>query len=216
MRPAEEHPAARVRVKICGITRPADALAAACLGADAIGLVFYTGSPRAISIDRARDIVAVLPPFVSKVGLFVNARPEEINAALENVALDILQFHGDESPDQCRGYSKPYIKAVRMRKSVDLESFPDRFSDAMAFLLDAHVAGIRGGTGQTFDWSRIPAGLAKPIILAGGLTSENVAEAIRRVSPYAVDVSGGVESGKGIKDPAKIAEFIREVRNAQS
>ncbi|MBI4006576.1 MAG: phosphoribosylanthranilate isomerase [Gammaproteobacteria bacterium] len=212
----ETTPTARVRIKICGITRPEDAVAAAHLGADAIGLVFYADSPRAVTIDIARKITSVLPPFVSKVGLFVNASPEEINKILENVTLDFLQFHGDENPEQCRYYSKPYIKAVRMQNAVDLNKITDCYSDAIALLLDTYVEGIRGGTGETFDWTRIPADLGKPVILAGGLTAGNVAHAIRQVSPYAVDVSGGVESNKGIKDAGKMAEFIREVRRAQN
>ncbi|MBM2830646.1 MAG: N-(5'-phosphoribosyl)anthranilate isomerase [Gammaproteobacteria bacterium] len=205
---------ARVRIKICGITRPEDALAAARLGADAIGLVFFAGSPRAVSVNIAREITSVLPPFVSKVGLFVNAAPGEIKAILEDVTLDILQFHGDEDPGQCGRYSKPYIKTVRMQKTVDLNHIATRYSDAAALLLDTYVEGVRGGTGETFDWARIPADISKPVILAGGLTADNVAAAIQQVSPYAVDVSGGVESNKGIKDARKMAEFIQEVRRA--
>lgn len=206
---------ARVRIKICGITRPQDALAAAYSGADAIGLVFYPDSPRAVTIDMARAITAVLPPFISKTGLFVNATPDEITRVLENVTLDILQFHGDELPDQCSGYPKPFIKAIRMQDNVDLDNATRYYAGASALLVDTFVEGLPGGTGQVFDWSRIPANSAKPLILAGGLTPGNVADAVRKVRPYAVDVSGGVESAKGIKDAGKIAEFIREVRNAE-
>lgn len=206
---------ARVRVKICGITRPQDALAAACSGADAIGLVFYPDSPRAVTIETAKAIIKVLPPFITKTGLFVNATPGEINRVLENVALDVLQFHGDEAPEQCLNFRKPFIKAVRMQDNVDLYAVAISYADASALLLDTFVKGVHGGTGLVFDWSRIPADTGKPLILAGGLTPANVADAVRQVRPYAVDVSGGVESAKGIKDAKKIAEFIREVRNAE-
>lgn len=205
----------RVRVKICGITRPQDALAAARLGADAIGLVFYPDSPRAVTIETAKAIIKVLPPFITKTGLFVNATPDEIHKVLDAIDLDVLQFHGNEEPEQCAGYPKPFIKAVRMQDNVDLNTAARRYADASALLLDTYVEGLHGGTGQVFDWSRIPANTNKPLILAGGLTPANVAAAIRQVRPYAVDVSGGVESAKGIKDAGKITEFIREVRNAE-
>ena len=205
----------RVRIKICGVTRQKDALTAARLGADAVGLVFFAGSPRAVSVDIAREITSALPPFVSKVGLFVNASPEEISTILKDVTLDFLQFHGDEDPEQCRRYSKPYIKAVKMQKSVNLNHIATYYADAAALLLDTYMEGVQGGTGKTFDWTKIPADIGKPVILAGGLTAANVAGAIQQVSPYAVDVSSGVESGKGVKDAGKMAEFIREVRRAQ-
>ena len=203
-------------MKICGITRPRDALAAAHLGADAIGLVFYPESPRAIDIDTARRIVAVLPPFVSKVGLFVNAQEDDINAVLQAVTLDVLQFHGEEAPDLCNSFSRPFIKAVRMQDNIDLKSLAQRYAAASALLLDTYVEGVQGGTGMSFDWSIIPADTGKPLILAGGLTASNVLAAIKQVKPYAVDVSGGVELDKGIKDSDKIAEFIQEVRNAEN
>jgi phosphoribosylanthranilate isomerase len=206
----------RVRIKICGITRPQDALAAAYLGADAVGLVFFPSSPRAVTIESAKAIINILPPFVCKVGLFVNPEPVEISRILKEVTLDLLQFHGDEKPEQCTGYSKPFIKAVRMQDNVDLNAVANRYADAGALLLDSFVEGLHGGTGQVFDWSRIPANPGKPLILAGGLTPANVATAINNVRPYAVDVSGGVESAKGIKDAQKIAEFIKEVRNAEN
>lgn len=206
----------QVRIKICGITRLEDALLAVRLGVDAIGLVFYPDSPRFVSVDTARRITSILPPFVSKVGLFVNADNTVIENVLQAVMLDVLQFHGEEPPAECGRYSKPYIKAVRMHDSVDIHREVRRYSGAAALLLDTYVAHQRGGTGETFDWSRIPANTGKPIILAGGLTARNVANAIRQTLPYAVDVSGGVESGKGIKDERKMAEFIHEVRYAES
>lgn len=206
----------RVRVKICGITNLADAVNAAAMGADAIGLVFYADSPRNVDIDTAREIIAALPPFVTTVGLFVDPTPDHINSVLDEVSLDLLQFHGDETPEQCRRFSKPYIKAVRMRDNIILSELIKRYSDASALLLDAHVEGMVGGTGQQFEWDLIPYQLDKPIILAGGLDPVNVAAAIRQVQPYAVDVSGGVESVKGVKDRNKIAAFISEVARADS
>lgn len=206
----------RTRVKICGITRPEDALAAARAGADAIGLVFYPPSPRAVTRERAREIVQVLPPFVSVVGLFVNAQPAEVRAALAALPIDLLQFHGDEAPEECRIYGRPYIKAVAMAPGVDLQAAARRYVDAAGLLLDTHREGVRGGTGEAFDWSQIPPGLDRPIILAGGLTLENVAAAVQRVRPYAVDVSSGVEVSKGIKDAARIEAFIRGVNSVDS
>lgn len=206
----------RTRIKICGITRPGDGLAAARAGADAIGLVFYSKSPRAVTMEQAREIVRVVPPFVSVVGLFVNAQPAEIRAVLEAVPLDLLQFHGDEPPEACRGYGRPYVKAVSMAPGVDVADCARRYADAAGLLLDTHREGIPGGTGEAFDWARIPPGLDKPIILAGGLTSENVIEAVQRVRPYAVDVSSGVESAKGIKDAARIEAFIRGVNSVDT
>ena len=204
----------RVRVKICGITRLEDAVAAAASGADAIGLVFYPGSPRCIDTDTAAAIISVLPPFISKVGLFVNQNASEIESILRQVSLDYLQFHGEESPDECGRYNKPYIKSMRMEEKIRLTAEVKKYHGSSSLLLDAHVTGMAGGTGQTFDWSRIPASLNKPIILAGGLTPGNVKTAITSVRPYGVDVSSGVEKSKGIKDPEKIASFIREVLTA--
>lgn len=203
-----------VRCKICGITRIEDALAAAEAGADAIGLVFYARSPRAVDVRQARSIIAALPPFVSTVGLFVDATRCEINEILDAVPLDLLQFHGDESPEQCEGYHRPYVKALRVRSSDQIAQAVTTYRGASGLLLDAFVPGVPGGTGERFDWSLIPAGLSKPLILAGGLTPDNVASAIHRVRPYAVDVSGGVEAAKGIKDVDKVRAFIREVRLA--
>lgn len=205
----------RTRVKVCGITRVEDAISAVESGADAIGFVFFEESPRYINQEKAAEIVKVLPPFVSKVALFVNALETEIRSVLDTVSMDLLQFHGEESPEECRRYSKAYIKAVRMHDDIDLIQLSDDYADASALLLDSFVEGIQGGTGQRFDWSRVPADLNKQIILAGGLTVKNVAAAIHEVSPYAVDVSGGVEIGKGIKDAVMIEEFIQEVMHAK-
>lgn len=203
-----------VRSKICGITRIEDALAAADAGADAIGLVFYAKSPRAVDVHQARAIIAALPPFVSTVGLFVNASRCELNEILEAVPLDLLQFHGDETPSDCVGFNRPYIKALRVRPGDDLEAACQHYASSSGILLDTFVAGVPGGTGEAFDWSLVPAQLSKPIILAGGLSADNVAQAIAQVQPYAVDVSGGVEQAKGIKDAARIEAFMRAVRQA--
>ena len=205
----------RTRVKVCGITRVEDGLNAAESGADAIGFVFYDKSPRYINVKKAAKIAKSLPPFISIVALFVNATDEEIRSVLDTVPVDILQFHGEESPEACQGYDRPYIKAIRMRDDVDLLKLSHDYADASALLLDSFVEGIQGGTGQKFDWSRVPSDIGKPIILAGGLTAGNVADAISIVSPFAVDVSGGVEIEKGIKDAAKIEEFIQEVLHAK-
>ena len=201
-----------VRSKICGITRIEDALVAAEAGADAIGLVFYDKSPRAVDVRQARAILAALPPFVTSVGLFVNASRCFIGEVLDAVPLDVLQFHGDETPEQCEGHGRPWFKALRVRPGDDLHAEARRFAGARAILLDAYVPGVPGGTGERFDWSLIPTDLPMPLILAGGLTPDNVTEAIASVRPYGVDVSGGVEAAKGIKDAAKVAAFIRRVR----
>lgn len=201
-----------VRSKICGITRIEDALVAAEAGADAIGLVFYDKSPRAVDVRQARAILAALPPFVTSVGLFVNASRCFIGEVLDAVPLDVLQFHGDETPEQCEGHGRPWFKALRVRPGDDLHAEARRFAGARAILLDAYVPGVPGGTGERFDWSLIPADLPMPLVLAGGLTPDNVTEAIASVRPYGVDVSGGVEAAKGIKDAAKVAAFIRRVR----
>jgi phosphoribosylanthranilate isomerase len=203
-----------VRSKICGITRIEDALSAAEAGADAIGLVFYAKSPRAVSVQQARAIIAALPPFVTTVGLFVDASRQELDEILAAVPLDLLQFHGDESPAFCEVLQRPYIKALRVKPGDDLAAQVAAYGQASGVLLDTYVPGIPGGTGEAFDWSLVPQGLSKPIILAGGLVAENVAAAIRQVRPYAVDVSGGVEAGKGIKDAEKIRAFMRAVKTA--
>ncbi len=201
-------------VKICGITRVEDALAAAHAGAHAIGLIFAAESPRRVSIAIARNIVAALPPFVTPVALFVDPRPEEVEQVLEEIGPRLLQFHGDEAPDFCVRFGVPYIKAARVGQGVDLLQCAGRHRAAKGLLLDAFVEGSRGGTGSTFDWSLIPAKLPLPLILAGGLDPCNVGDAVRRVRPWAVDVSSGVEAAIGKKDAAKIAAFIRGVRDA--
>lgn len=201
-----------MRSKICGITRVEDALAAVHAGADAIGLVFYPKSPRAVSLVQAQAIVRALPPFVTTVGLFVNKPRAELNALLAQIPLDVLQFHGDETPEDCSGHGRPWFKAVRVQAETDLLAQMQVYQEAQAILLDTFVAGQPGGTGQIFDWSLIPKHLPKPIILAGGLTADNVRQAIAEVQPYAVDVSGGVEHSKGIKDPEKMRAFIAQVR----
>ncbi|MEQ7919087.1 phosphoribosylanthranilate isomerase [Xanthomonas sp. WHRI 1810A] len=203
-----------VRSKICGITRIEDALAAVEAGADAIGFVFYPKSPRAVTVQQARAIIAALPPFISTVGLFVNASACELNETLDAVPLDLLQFHGDETPEQCEGFHRPFIKALRVKAGDDIAAACRLYSGASGILLDTYVAGVPGGTGETFDWALIPKQLSKPIILAGGLTSANVAQAIAQVQPYAVDVSGGVEKSKGIKDHDKIRAFMSAVHGA--
>ncbi|MEO8343463.1 MAG: phosphoribosylanthranilate isomerase [Gallionella sp.] len=201
------------RIKICGITRVEDAMAAAHSGADAIGLVFYERSPRHVSIAQATQLADAVPPFVAIVGLFVNAEAVFVHEVLANVPLDLLQFHGDESPEYCAQFHRPYIKAIRVKAGVDLLQCAARFHTAKGLLLDAHVEGIVGGTGATFDWALIPKHLPLPVILSGGLNTKNVAAAIKQARPYAVDVSSGVEASKGIKDAAKIAAFINEVKN---
>lgn len=203
-----------VRSKICGITRIEDALAAVDAGADAIGFVFYAKSPRAVSVEQARAITAALPPFITTVGLFVNISRCELTEILEIVPLDLLQFHGDETPEDCDGYHRPYIKALRVQAGDDIAASCRAYSRASGILLDTYVAGVPGGTGEAFDWSLIPQTLSKPIILAGGLTPDNVAQAIAQVRPYAVDVSGGVEMSKGIKDHDKIRAFMHAVRGS--
>jgi len=201
----------RVRVKICGITSVEDALTAVANGADAIGLVFYAPSPRNVNVENAAEIANAIPAFVSVVGLFVNAEPDFVRNVASRVKLDLLQFHGDESPEQCASYGLPFIKAIRVKPDTNLVQCAKDFSASKALLLDTYTEGVAGGTGHTFDWGLIPAQLAKPVILAGGLNAGNVAQAIASVHPYAVDVSGGVEISKGIKDAAKIAAFMQQV-----
>ncbi len=204
-----------VRSKICGITRIEDALAAVEAGADAIGLVFYGKSPRAVSIEQAAAILQALPPFVTSVGLFVDMPRDELQQLLQRLPLDLLQFHGDESPADCEGHGRPYIKALRVRPGEDVAAAMAPYAGARGILLDTFVEGVPGGTGASFDWSLVPENAAKPIILAGGLDAGNVATAIRQVRPHAVDVSGGVEASKGIKDAGKIRAFVRAVRDAR-
>ena len=199
----------RTRVKICGITRVEDALCAVNAGVDAIGLVFYASSPRNISIAQAQAIVAALPPFVTVVGLFVNAAQLEIEHILAHVKLDVLQFHGDETVLDCERFNMPYIKVIRVKPDTNLLQYQYEYASSKALLLDTYSDTAFGGTGHSFDWDLIPKNMHKPLILAGGLNAANVGLAIKKVQPYAVDVSGGVELAKGIKDAVKIAEFIQ-------
>lgn len=205
----------RTRIKVCGLTRVEDAQAAAHLGADALGLVFYAPSPRYVSFEAAARISRSLPPFIARVGLFVNSPAADVQACLAQVPLDVLQFHGEEDAAYCRQFNRPYLKAARMRPELDLVEYAARYPDAQALLLDAYVEGYGGG-GEAFDWSMIPTELPLPRILAGGLTPENVEAAVCRVRPWAVDVSSGVESSKGIKDADKITAFIAGVRQADA
>lgn len=204
----------RTRVKICGITRLEDALSAIESGADALGFVFYEPSPRAVSIACAAQIITQLPAFVTTTALFVNADKALIDRVISETRIDLLQFHGDEPVDFCEQFSRPYIKAMRMKPGLEIEREIARYSSAQAILLDAYTPGIPGGTGEVFDWDLIPSVHPAPIILAGGLNSDNVAESVTQVAPFAVDVSGGVEQSKGIKDANKIEKFINEVNRA--
>ncbi len=206
----------RTRVKICGITRPEHASAAAAAGADAIGLVFHAPSPRCVTRARARAVCAALPPLVSVVGVFVNPEPRDVEAVIEDVPVDLLQLHGEESPELCASTGRPYVKAVRVRTRDDIVEAAARYADARALLLDAHHDTLWGGTGSRFDWDLVPDDVGRPIVLAGGLTPENVAGAIRRVRPFAVDVSGGVESAPGEKDPRSLERFMQEVASVES
>ena len=203
-----------IRVKICGITSVADARCAVESGADAIGLVFYGPSPRAVSIDQAKAIAASVGPFVTVVGLFVDADESYIRNVLANVSLHVLQFHGNESREFCEQFQRPYMKAIRMRPELNIAQEIEKYLSASAILLDAYRPGVPGGTGESFDWQRVPKGSTRPIVLAGGLTPENVATAIQSAQVYGVDVSGGVESAPGQKDPRKVAQFIANVRHA--
>jgi phosphoribosylanthranilate isomerase len=201
------------RIKICGLTRDQDVLTAASLGTDALGLVFYEKSPRHVAVEQAAKLARAVPPFVTVVGLFVNPSVDYVREVLAIVPLDVLQFHGEETPEFCGQFSRPYLKAIRVRAGVDLVQCAARYAGAQGLLLDAFVEGTQGGTGESFDWSLIPHDLPLPVILSGGLHAGNAEAAIGQVRPYAVDVSSGVEAAKGIKDAAKIAAFIQEVKN---
>lgn len=205
----------KTRIKICGLTREADVDAAVAAGADAIGFVFYPPSPRYVTPERAAELACRVPPFVDVVGLFVNASAEEIGATCASVPLNLLQFHGDETPAFCRSFARPWLRAARVRPGLDLVEFARSYSDARGLLLDAFVEGYGGG-GHVFDWTLIPPGLPGHLVLSGGLHADNVGDAIRRVRPVAVDVSSGVEAGKGIKDHDKIAAFVAAVRAADA
>ena len=204
----------RTRIKICGITRMQDALAAVQAGADALGFVFYPPSPRHIELHDAQNIISRLPAFVTPVGLFVNADADSIQQALA-AGIELIQFHGNECPDYCASFGKRWIKAIRVREDTDLLAESARYAAGAGLLLDAYRPGVPGGTGECFDWDKIPEALAPDIILAGGLNPDNITDAVRRVRPYGVDVSGGVEAEKGIKDPEKIQRFIRGVALGQ-
>jgi phosphoribosylanthranilate isomerase len=204
----------RVRIKICGMTRTEDVAEAARLGVDAVGLVFYPKSPRNVGIDQARALVAALPAFVTVTALFLDPSRDDVQRVLDNVRVELLQFHGVEPAEFCRGFGRPYIKAVPMGGQADVAEYARRHSAAAALLLDSHAAGQRGGTGVSFDWASLPKVEGPPLILAGGLNPSNVATAIRIVRPYGVDVASGVESAPGIKDTEKMAAFVREVTHA--
>lgn len=201
-----------VRIKICGITSVADALIAIGTGADAIGLVFYEPSPRCVNIEQAHAIAQAVGPFVTVVALFVNADKATIENVLLQVPIHVIQFHGNESPEFCEQFARPYLKALRMREDINLEEMIHRFTNASGILLDAYTPGLPGGTGETFDWKRVPSDSTRPIILAGGLTPENIREAVLQTNIYGVDVSGGVERAPGIKDALKIQSFIRNAK----
>lgn len=204
----------RTRVKICGITNIDDAKAVVESGADAIGLVFYEPSPRAVTLDQAIEIVSALPAFVAVVALFVNAEKAFVEQVINSVRPALLQFHGDESPEQCGSYQHDFIKAVRVNEDTNLIQYAEQYKCAKGLLLDTYTKGVPGGTGQSFDWALVPENLALPVILAGGLDENNVGAAIKQVMPFAVDVSGGVEQSKGIKDKTKIKAFIQAVNRA--
>jgi phosphoribosylanthranilate isomerase len=203
----------RTRIKICGITRAGDARVAAHAGADAIGLVFYPPSPRYLSVERALEIRDALPPFVQAVALFVNPDAAQVAQVIGRLRPAMLQFHGEEGPQFCAQFGVPFVKACRVRRGVDALEYLRAYERAAAWLFDSYVPEY-GGVGEAFDWSLLPREQERPFILSGGLSAANVGEAVRRVRPWGVDVSSGVESAKGIKDAAKIAQFIAEVRDA--
>ncbi|MGK0248668.1 MAG: phosphoribosylanthranilate isomerase [Oleispira sp.] len=204
----------KVRIKICGLTRNQDVQIAVAEGADALGFVLYAPSPRAVTAEQAASLIKHAPAFVTTVALFVDENAEEIYRALDVCNFDLLQFHGDESPEFCRQFNRPYMKAIRVRSAEDIHRAVQQYPDTKALLLDAYVENLPGGTGQAFDWRLIPE-LSIPWVLAGGLNANNVADAVNQVKPFAVDVSGGVEASKGIKDVQKIKDFISEVRNVE-
>ena len=205
----------RTRIKICGLTREQDVRAAVAAGADAIGFVLYASSPRAVSPQRAGELARGLPPFVTPVLLFVNAQASQVQAGLAAVPQALLQFHGDETPSQCDAYGRAYLRAVRMQADTNLLDWSHRYAQAQALLLDAHVEGYGGG-GKSFDWSLIPSDVPRPVVLSGGLNPANVTDGVLRVRPWAVDVSSGVESAKGIKDAELMRRFCQAVRDADA
>lgn len=203
----------RTRIKVCGITRLEDALAAVASGVDALGFVFYSKSPRVVTVEQVHDIIYALPAFITTVGLFVDAPTGDVTKTLCRVPLNLLQFHGDEDAAYCEQFGVPYIKAIRVKQGDDINKKIANYASAAAILLDTYKEDVPGGTGESFDWALIPSKTIKPIILAGGLTPENVVQAITQTKPYAVDVSGGVEKQKGIKDLEKIKAFVRGVQS---
>ena len=200
------------RIKICGLTQREDLLAAVASGANALGFVFYHKSPRNINLQQAVQLSAIVPPFVTSVGLFVNPTVDAVREVMDLIPLDVLQFHGEEEPEFCAQFGRPYLKAIRVKAGVNLVQCAAKYAGAQGLLLDAFVEGAHGGTGASFDWALIPRNLPLPIILSGGLHAGNVAEAVAQVRPYAVDVSSGVEASKGIKDAVKMTAFINEVK----
>lgn len=203
------------RIKICGITNVRDAIFAVANGADALGFNMFKTSPRYVPLETAAEIVRQLPPYVTSVALLVNHSEQEVKKVIASGVFNLLQFHGDETNEFCASFKKPFTKVLRVKNVTDLPAEIAEFGDSKGILLDTFVEGLYGGTGATFDWSQLPV-IDKPIVLAGGLTADNVAQAIRQVRPYAVDVSGGVELDKGIKDHKKITDFIRQVRAADN
>ena len=203
-----------IRIKICGITRPEDAVLAAQLGANAIGLVFFAGSKRCVSVEQAQRIVRSLPPFVQAVALFVNETEANIRHVLAHVPIHTLQFHGDEPPEFCQSFQRPFLKAVRVQSAHDIQAACTRFAEARALLFDAFVDGAYGGTGHTFDWRLLPEQLSQHWILSGGLNPDNVAHALKTTGAMAVDVSSGVEQSAGIKSPEKLRAFFAAIRSA--
>lgn len=199
------------RVKFCGLTHPSDVSRAVELGADALGFVFYPPSPRALRIDQAIGLTRLVPAFITRVGLFVDATADAVRETFDRTRLNLVQYHGEESPEFCDGLGLPYIRAIRVRPGVDLALEMSRYQGASGFLLDAYKPGVPGGTGESFDWGLIPK-TDRPVILAGGLTPENAMDAIHAVAPWALDVSGGIESAPGRKDPDKMARFIAACR----
>ena len=204
-----------VRVKVCGITRSEDALSAIELGADALGFVFWPKSSRSVTPDIAHQIESTLPPFINKVGVYVDPTPDWVAETSAAGCLSLLQFHGDETPEFCEQFSLPYIKAIRVKDGVDLLQYATRYRNARGLLLDTYTAGMPGGTGHVFDWALVPQDLPLPVILSGGLNPNNVASAIKQTRPWAVDVSSGVEATKGIKDKTKIAAFMQGVKDSE-
>jgi phosphoribosylanthranilate isomerase len=205
---------ASTRIKICGITRQEDAVAVCASGADALGLVFYSASSRGVTLEQAAAIASVVPPFVSVVALFVDEPVSSIERILSSVSIDLIQFHGDETPEFCQQFGRPWIKALRVKPGLDIGLACRQYERARGILLDTWQEGVPGGTGRTFDWDLASGDRPLPLVLAGGLHEHNVGDAIRRVRPSAVDVSGGVESSPGIKDADKIHRFVAAVRSA--